>query len=165
MLCGKGDNQLVPPIHACIAKGETPFIIGDGSNLWDVTYVDNVADAHVLAVKNLLSTKTAAGETFFIQNNEPITFRAFSLAVWAHFGHVPPFEIRIPLFLAWFAGLIAEIYTWLTGTPTTLSRGSVKDACSIRYASGKKAKDILGYEARIGLQEGLELSCKVLLRC
>ena len=78
VLCGPGDNQLVPPIHACIAKGETPFIIGNGLNLWDVTYVDNIADAHMLAVKNLLTTRTAAGEAFFIQNNEPITFREFS---------------------------------------------------------------------------------------
>lgn len=130
-----------------------------------MTYVDNIADSHVLAARNLLSTKTAAGEAFFIQNNEPITFRDFSLAVWSQFGHVPPFEIQIPLFLAWFAGLIAEIFTWLTGTATTLSRGSVKDACSMRYASGKKAKDILGYEARIGLAEGIELSCKVWLCC
>ena len=47
------------------------------------------------------------------------------------------------------------------GTPTTLSRGSVKDACSMRYASGEKAKRILGYEARVGIEEGLRVSCQV----
>jgi hypothetical protein len=47
------------------------------------------------------------------------------------------------------------------GTPTTLSRGSVKDACSMRYASGQKARRILGYEARIGIEEGLRISCLV----
>ena len=47
------------------------------------------------------------------------------------------------------------------GAPTTLSRGSVKDACSMRYASGEKARRILGYEARIGIEEGLRLSCLV----
>ena len=47
------------------------------------------------------------------------------------------------------------------GTPTTLSRGSVKDACSMRYASGEKARHILGYEARVGIEEGLRLSCQV----
>jgi nucleoside-diphosphate-sugar epimerase len=88
VLFGKGDTQLVPPIHACLAKQETPWVVGDGTNLWDVTYVENVADAHVLAAENLMSSKTAAGEIFFIQNNEPIPFRDFTLEVWKNFGHV-----------------------------------------------------------------------------
>ncbi|KAE8353976.1 NAD(P)-binding protein [Aspergillus coremiiformis] len=160
VLCGPGDNQLVPAIHACIAKGETPFIVGDGQNLWDVTYVSNVADAHVLAVENLTSSKTAAGEVFFIQNNEPITFRDFCLAVWAHFGHTPLFEIHIPQALGYVVGLICEFLTWVLGTTTTLSRGSIRDACSVRYASGEKAKRILGYEPQIGIERGIRLSCE-----
>lgn len=161
VLCGPGDYQLVPAIHACIAKRETPFIIGDGLNLWDVTYVDNVADAHILATENLITSRTAAGEAFFIQNNEPITFRDFCLAIWAQFGHIPPFEIRIPEGLAYLAGLVSEMATWVTGTAPTLSRGSVRDACAIRYASGDKARKILGYEARIGIEEAIRLSCEV----
>lgn len=161
VLCGPGDYQLVPAIHACIAKWETPWVLGDGFNMWDVTYVTNVADAHVLAAENLVTSKTAAGEAFFIQNNEPITFRDFCLAIWAHFGHIPPFTVHIPESLAWVAGLISEYFTWLTGSKTTLSRGSVKDACHMRYASGEKAKRILGYEPRVGIEEGIRLSCEV----
>lgn len=161
VLCGPGDYQLVPSIHACIEKWETPFVIGDGLNLWDVTYVTNVADAHVLAAENLMSSKTAAGEAIFIQNNEPITFRDFCLAIWAHFGHIPPFEIHIPERLAYVAGLAAECLTWMTRTATTLSRGSVGDACAVRYASGDKAEAILGYKARVGIEEGVRLSCEV----
>ncbi|CDM33444.1 hypothetical protein DTO013E5_7312 [Penicillium roqueforti] len=160
VLCGPGDYQLLPAIHACIAKYETPFLIGDGFNLWDITHVDNAADAHILAIENLLSSRTAAGEAFFIQNNEPIAFRDFCLAIWAHFGHVPPFQMHIPKSLAYFTGLVCETVTWLTGTTTTLSRGSVQDACAIRYASGNKAKEILGYEARIGIEEAIRLSCE-----
>ncbi|KAJ5137681.1 uncharacterized protein N7443_010028 [Penicillium atrosanguineum] len=160
VLFGPGDYQLVPAIHACIRRYETPFIIGNGFNLWDVTHVSNIADAHVLAVENLVTSRTAAGEAFFIQNNEPIAFRDFCLAIWAHFGHIPPFEIRIPEGLAYFAGLACEITSWVTGSTTTLSRGSVRDACAVRYASGDKAKAILGYEARIGIEEGLRQSCE-----
>ncbi|KAF5871186.1 putative nad dependent epimerase protein [Botrytis fragariae] len=162
VIMGPGDEQLIPPIHACIAKGETPFIIGSADNLWDITYVTNVADAHVLASENLHShTATAAGEIFFIQNNTPITFRDFSIAVWKEFGHIPPYEVMIPQGLAWVAGLLAEAASWLTGSKeSTLSRGSVNDACAIRYASGEKAKRILGYEAKVGLEEGIRLSCE-----
>lgn len=58
-------------------------------------------------------------------------------------------------------GLLAEWKTSIMGTPTTLNRGSVKDACSMRYASGEKARRVLGYEARIGIEEGLRISCLV----
>jgi len=186
VIFGEGDNQLIPPIHACIAKQETRFRIGSGMNLWDTVYVGNVADAHVLAVENLLSSQSmshtrhangngvgsnlsseaqgegsAAGETFFIQNNEPISFREFSLAVWKEFGHLPPaVEVPIPEGLAWVLGLMAEVFTRISGTPTTLSRGSVMDACAMRYASGDKARRILGYRPRIGLEAGLKRSCQ-----
>ncbi|KAL8675734.1 MAG: hypothetical protein Q9186_007643, partial [Xanthomendoza sp. 1 TL-2023] len=126
---GPGDRQLIPSLHACIAKRETPFIIGNGLNLWDITYISNLADAHVLALENLLSTKTAAGQAVFISNEQPLPFRDFCLAVWKEFGHDPPFQVKIPQRFATFAGLLAEWATYVTGSPSTLSRGSVQDAC------------------------------------
>ena len=33
------------------------------------------------------------------------------------------------------------------------------EACATRYASGEKARRILGYEARVGIEEGLRISC------
>ena len=161
VLFGPGDHQLIPSVHACIAKGETPFILGSAENLWDASYAPNIADAHILAVENLLSSKTAAGEAIFIQNNEPITFRDFCLEVWKNFGHYPPFEMRVPTGVAWLVGLMAETVTWFTGATYTLSRGSVMDACATRYCSGKKARGLLGYEARVGIEEGIRISCEV----
>jgi sterol-4alpha-carboxylate 3-dehydrogenase (decarboxylating) len=160
-LFGPDDYQLIPSIHSCIAKKESPWVIGNGLNLWDVTYVSNVADAHVLAAENLLTTKTAAGQAFFISNEEPIPFRVLCLAIWSRFGHYPPFEFHVPEGLAWFTGYIAERVAWLTGTPVTLSAGSVRDACSIRYCDGRKARQILGYSPRVGLEEGIRISCEV----
>lgn len=160
MIFGPGDYQLIPSIYACIAKGETPFIIGDGKNLWDVTYVANVADAHVLAVENLLTSKTA-GEAIFISNEEPIPFRDFCLAVWRQFRHFPPFQLHIPRRLACIVGYDAEWVTWLLGTQTTLSRGSVMDACATRYCSGEKARAILVYAPRVGIEEGIRISCSL----
>lgn len=44
------------------------FIIGDGTNMYDFTYVENVAHAHVCAERALASegsaSKRAAGEVF-----------------------------------------------------------------------------------------------------
>ncbi|KAF2842775.1 putative NAD dependent epimerase/dehydratase [Patellaria atrata CBS 101060] len=160
VIFGPGDTQLIPTLHACIEKGETPFVVGDGFNLTDFTYVDNVSHAHVLALENLLGPKSAAGEAFFITNGQPIPFRDFCLAVWTEFGHIPSYEIRIPKTLAWFAGSILDWVTWMTGKEVTLSAGSVKDAYGVRYASIEKARKVLGYSPIVGLQEGIGISCK-----
>jgi len=125
------------------------------------SYVDNVADAHVLAVDNLLTSRTAAGEAIFITNEQPIPFRDFCLAVWREFEHFPPFEINIPRIVATFFGLLADLITRLTGTQTTLSYGSVNDAVSVRYCNGEKARRLLGYSPRVGLEEGIRMSCDV----
>ena len=158
---GEGDYQLIPSLHACIIKGEMPYVVGDGDNMWDVTYAGNVADAHVLAIENLLSTKTAAGEAIFISNEEPLPFRDFCLAVWRNFHQYPSYTFHIPVAIAKFTGFVAEWVTWISGSSTTLSRGSVQDACATRYCSGRKARKLLGYEPRVGIEEGLRLSCAV----
>lgn len=162
VIYGEGDHQLVPSIVSCIIdKTESPFRVGDCTNMWDTVYVGNVADAHILALENLLSQDpTAAGEAFFIQNNEPTTFREFCLQVWKSYnGHIPPFNVPIPAGLAWTLGAVMEALTWFSRTPATLSRGSVNDATAIRYASGEKAKRILGYEPRVSMEDGLKRSC------
>ncbi|KAL9581377.1 MAG: hypothetical protein Q9212_003930 [Teloschistes hypoglaucus] len=158
----KANPAIIPSLHACIANKETSFIIGDGLNMWDLTYLSNVADAHVLALENLLSTCTAAGQAIFISNEQPLPFRDFCLAVWKEFGHFPPSDIRIPVRLAVFAGYLNDWITWLLdGPPSVLSQGSVKDACHVRYCSGAKAREILGYRPRLGIEEGIRVSCRV----
>ncbi|KAI4233180.1 MAG: hypothetical protein LQ349_004570 [Xanthoria aureola] len=161
VIFGPGDRQLIPALHACIVNGETPFVVGTGLNMWDITYVDNVAHAHVLAMENLFSTQTAAGQAILISNEQPLPFRDFCLAVWKSFGHYPPFQVNIPRRLAASIGLVAEWVTWLTGYPATLSRGSVQDACQIRYCSGVKAREILGYKPSVSIEEGIRTSCNV----
>lgn len=146
-----------------MAKGISPFVIGSGHRLWDISYVTNIADAHLLAAENLMTSKTAAGESFFIQNDEPITFRDFCLAVWAYFGHRPRFELVIPVWFALALGFIADVVSCITGSTFALSYGSVKEACTVRYANGDKAKRILGYEARVKMEDAIRMSCQVSL--
>ena len=161
-ILGQEDYQLVPSIHACIDKGETPFIIGSGDNLYDFTFVDNVAHAHVLAAENLLTTKTVAGEAILISNDQPITFRDFMLAIWAQFDHVPLYVVRIPGPLAQVFGYLAEWAAWIRGTKITLSRGSVKDAIGTRYASQEKAKRLLGYRPIVDMWDAVRITCDAL---
>ena len=47
------------------------------------------------------------------------------------------------------------------GKPYTISGGSVLDACGMRYVTGQKAAQLLGYKPRVGIEEGIRLSCEV----
>jgi sterol-4alpha-carboxylate 3-dehydrogenase (decarboxylating) len=159
-IIGPGDTAVISLMHDLIAKGETYFIVGDGNNFYDFMYIDNAVDAHVLAVENLLSSKTAAGEIFFISNQEPVYFWDFLAYIWAQFGHVPRFRIHIPTTIAWLAGFALEWTSWLTGSASTLDRGSVKDGVRTHFSDNSKAIRILGYKPKVGLAEGVRLSCE-----
>jgi len=119
-----------------------------------------VADAHALALANLLISTSAAGLAISVSNGSPVTFRDFCLAVWKQFDHVPEYQIRIPTGVAWAAGWCAEWVTWVMGTSATLSRGSVRDATQTAYVNMARAREVLGYEPRVGLEEGIRLACE-----
>ena len=165
VLFGPEDYQLVPSIHACIAKGEMPFIMGDGLNMWDVADVRNVAHAHVLAAENLLSGQpTAAGEAFFIGNGCPIPLRDFCREIWKNFDAYPPWEIHVPEELARIVAGVTNFVGSLLGLKPTLTPGTVSDGCAMRYCSEKKAQLTLGYRPIVGLEEGLRESCEAYKR-
>jgi sterol-4alpha-carboxylate 3-dehydrogenase (decarboxylating) len=166
-IIGPGDTYgVIATIHNCIANGETPWIIGTGDNMYDFVYITNIADAHLLALENLLSVhphpESAAGQAFFVSNQQPVYFRDFMLAVWKHFDHVPPFQFTVPTSLAWFAGLMAEAKMWVVGgKESALSRGSVRDAVGTRYASSEKVRRVLGYYPRVDFVDAVGLACEV----
>ncbi|KAK4897533.1 hypothetical protein LTR27_004677 [Elasticomyces elasticus] len=157
---GPTDTAVISIFHELIAKGETSFIVGDGDNLYDFMYIDNAVLAHMLAVENLLTTRTAAGQAFFISNEEPVYFWDFLAFVWAQFGHVPRYRVHIPESIAWMAALVFECKTWVAGGANTLNRGSVRDGVRSQFAHNGKARDILRYKPTVGLTEGVRRTCE-----
>ncbi|PNS20491.1 Sterol-4-alpha-carboxylate 3-dehydrogenase, decarboxylating [Sphaceloma murrayae] len=163
---GPGDNYgVIRTVRNLVPNWETAWVLGDGDNLYDFVYIDNVAQAHVLAVENLLregaeGSKSVAGKAVFVSNQQPVYFRDFMKAVWAQVdGHVPAFEMRVPAGVAWAIGAMAEVMGWISGREVALSRGSVKDAIGIRYADHTRARELLGYRPKIGLPEAIRLAC------
>jgi sterol-4alpha-carboxylate 3-dehydrogenase (decarboxylating) len=160
-IIGPDDTQVISVLHDLIAKGETCFIIGDGHNLSDWMYIDNAVHAHILAIENLLlGPQTAAGQAFFVTNQEPVYFWDFLAYVWAQFGHTPRFRVHIPVGLAFVLAFILEFLTWVMGTPATLHRGSVKDGTRSYYADNERAIRVLGYRPIVGISEGIRRSCE-----
>lgn len=88
---GPGDKLLVPSLVTAARAGKLKCIIGDGNNMYDFTYVGNVAHAHICAERALASDETvarrAAGEAYFVTNMEPIKFWEFVSLILEGLGY------------------------------------------------------------------------------
>ncbi|CCK70090.1 sterol-4-alpha-carboxylate 3-dehydrogenase (decarboxylating) KNAG_0D03430 [Huiozyma naganishii CBS 8797] len=156
---GPGDRQLVPGLRAVAKLGQSKFQIGDNNNLFDWTYAGNVADAHVLAAKKILDPETAlevSGQTFFITNDTPSYFWALARTVWKADNHIDKFVIVLKRPVAILAGYLSEFFSSLLHKEPGLTPFRVKIVCAYRYHNISKAKRLLGYEPRVGLEEGIQ---------
>jgi sterol-4alpha-carboxylate 3-dehydrogenase (decarboxylating) len=173
---GEGDIQVLPKMVTAYHKGQTKFQVGANNNLFDFTYVGNVAHGHLLAVLALLHThkmlptvpldhEKVDGEAFFITNGQPVYFWDFARAVWHEAGD------RLPLSSVWhlgqdFAFLIGAILEWLfwvLGKTPNLTRQQVRYSTMTKYHSIDKAKRRLGYAPIVSLEEGVKRGVQYIL--
>ena len=71
LMFGPGDTQLFPKLFARARNGGLRRV-GRGKNLVSVCYVDNAADAHILALDRLAQDSAVAGKAYFINEPEPV---------------------------------------------------------------------------------------------
>lgn len=166
-IVGEGDALTIPNMLAVYANRQTRFQLGTNDNLFDFTYVGNVAHAHILALLALLSTHTLAtrpldservdGEAFFITNDSPVYFWDFPRMVWKCAGDATePKDVWV-IQKDWGLALatLMEWVFWALGRTPSLTRKHVRYSCMTRYYSVEKARKRLGYEPIVGLEEGV----------
>jgi sterol-4alpha-carboxylate 3-dehydrogenase (decarboxylating) len=169
---GEGDIQLVVRMYDAYKDGKTGFQLGDNNNLFDFTYVINVAHAHLLAAAALLythGTKTPIpeerridGEAFFITNDQPIYFWDFSRTVWKVAGDTTGIDVKvISKDIGLALATVIEWLWWAAGKVPSLSKKQVKYSCMTRYYNIGKAKERLGYKPIVSLPDGIERTVKV----
>ncbi len=71
IVLGPGDNHLVPKIIAQAKAGKLRRI-GNGKNKTDISYIDNVVEAHLCAAEAIRNNPDASGKAYFISNGEPV---------------------------------------------------------------------------------------------
>ncbi|XP_071710720.1 3beta-hydroxysteroid-dehydrogenase/decarboxylase-like [Rutidosis leptorrhynchoides] len=160
---GPGDKLLVPSLVAAARAGKSKFIIGDGTNMYDFTYVENVAHAHVCAERALASdgsaSKKAAGEAYFITNMEPIKFWEFMSLILVGLGYERP-KIKIPATVMMpIAHMVERVYKILGPygmKVPQLTPSRIRLLTCTRTFNSAKANDRLGYSPIVPLQEGLK---------
>lgn len=156
---GPGDRQLVPGLRAAARLGQSKFQLGDNNNLFDWTYVGNVADAHVLAATKILEPKfspTLGGECFFITNDEPTYFWTLARTVWKADGHIDKYNIVLKRPVALAAGYLSQFFSSLLHKEPGLTPFRVRVVCATRYHDISKAKEVLGYTPDVDLATGIK---------
>lgn len=171
-IVGEGDVQAIPSMLKAYEKRQTRFQLGENENLFDFTYVGNVAHAHILASVALLNTHVLStapldhekvdGEAFFITNDSPVYFWDFPRMVWKAAGDTTePKNVWI-IQKDWGLALatILDWVFWVFRQTPNLTRKQVRYSCMTRYYNIDKAKRRLGYKPIVGLEEGVVRSVK-----
>ena len=155
LIWGPGDNHLVPRI---IAKGKAGRLrrIGKRPVLVDSIYIDNAAEAHVLAADRLQPGSVIAGKAYFLSQGDPWPLWDLVNAILAAAG-VAPVEKTVPTWLAIGAGgLLEAIYKALRiENEPPLTRFLAEELSTSHYFNIAAARRDLDYAPRIDIQEGL----------
>lgn len=148
--------------------------VGPGKNMYDVTYVSNLVDAHILAAYALIDAygkaplpleKRVDGQAFVITNDEPVLFWEFHRCIAASVGFpIEKEDIKVvPYWVAMLVATISEWSTWvfsLGRKQAPITREAVHLSTITRTLKCDKAKRVLGYKPRVSVYEGLELASK-----
>jgi nucleoside-diphosphate-sugar epimerase len=156
LIFGPRDPHLVPRLVDRARSGRLSFI-GDGENLIDITYVDNAADAHVLAADALTPDGPVAGRPYFITNGEPRSIRSIFGTVTDIHG-LPPVRRRVPVGVAKAGGRLLETaYARLgLGGEPLVTRFLAEELATTHWFDISAARRDFGYVPQIGLDEGFE---------
>ena len=169
---GEGDTMVLYHLINILRQGRSGVQVGDNDNLFDFTYVENVAHGHLLAARALLLTAASKtipldhervdGEAFLITNDSPVYFWDFARAVWAAAGSPHGTEhVRVlPRSLGMMLGYFSEWFFWAISKPPTFNRQRIIYSCMTRYYDISKAKKRLGYKPLVSLDEGVRRSVK-----
>lgn len=155
LIWGPGDNHLVPRI---VSKGRAGKLrrIGREPCLVDTVYVDNAAEAHLLAADRLIPGGNISGKAYFISNGEPLPLWDMVNRILAAAG-LPPETRSIPPRLAYAAGVACEgLWSLLrmSGEPP-MTRFVAKELATAHWFNIAAARRDLGYEPRVSIREGL----------
>ncbi len=154
LIWGPRDNHLVPRI---IERARRLRRVGSGTNRVDTIYIDNAADAHLLASNALMRRPELSGRVYFISQDEPILLWDMVNAILAAADLPPvkrsisaPAARRVGAFMEWFYRTLH-----LSGEPP-MTRFVAGELATEHWFDISAAKNDLGYHPRVTTREGLQ---------
>jgi nucleoside-diphosphate-sugar epimerase len=151
-LYGPRDRTLLPRLAGRLKADDVVYIAG-GRYALNTTYVGNLVDAILLA----LDSPKAVGEVFNVTDGEFVSKRRFFEAI-ADGLNLPRPKLSIPLWLA------KPLARWREGVfrrknkphPPRITQANVKFAGLNLDFSIAKARTVLGYDPKVGFEEGMK---------
>ncbi len=156
---GPGDTSLLPRVLQRGRAGMLRQIDGPPKKV-DITYVDDAAQAHLLAADKLRAGPEAAasivGRPYFVSSGQPVE-------IWEFVNHllaaakIPPVTKRVNPKMALAAGWVFEKTHALLGRDgePRMNRWIVRELSTARWFDISAARRDLGYEPSVDLEEGL----------
>ncbi|MFH1581385.1 MAG: NAD-dependent epimerase/dehydratase family protein [Pseudomonadota bacterium] len=153
LIWGPNDSHLVPRI---IAGAKRLVMVGDGKNLVDTIYIDNAADAHILAADRLEENHKLSGNVYFISQGEPVFLWEMINNILKAAG-LAPVKRSISRKTAWVIGAMLEAcfkLFKLSGEPQ-ITRFVAEELATAHWFDISAAKKDLGYVPRVSTKEGI----------
>ena len=155
LVWGIGDPHLLPRVIDRAKAGKLR-IVGEGKNMVDISHVDNVADAHILALE-ALQKGTANGKAYFLSQGKPVVLWDWINGILKELN-IPPVAKPISAKKAFTIGSVLELI-WKTfglkGEPP-MTRFVAVELAKSHYYSIEAAKRDLGYEPKVSTEEGVQ---------
>jgi nucleoside-diphosphate-sugar epimerase len=155
LIWGPNDPHLVPRLLERARTGQL-HQLGRQSKKVDTVYIDNAAEAHLLAADRLGPGSAIAGRAYFIAQGEPQPVWDFINRVLATAG-IAPVNHSIPFWLAYGAGACLECAYRLLRLPgePPMTRFVARQLSTAHWFDLSAARRDLGYEPRISTEEGM----------
>lgn len=155
LVWGPGDRHLVPGLIQR-RRANRLWRVGDGTNCIDMVYIDNAAEAHLLAARALVPGSSAAGRAYFISQGEPVNCWQWINQLLGLAG-LPPTPRQISVKAAWRLGAVMEAFCRIipfAGEPSLTRFLAAQLGRSHHYDISAARRD-LGYHPRISTAEGM----------
>jgi len=156
LIWGPRDRHLIPRLLKLARSGKVRRI-GDGTNLIDIVYVENAAEAHLLAADALQADSIVAGRAYFISQGEPVYCWQWIDELLALAG-LPPVRKSTSLTSArTIGGMYEAVYRILhiKGEPP-MTRFLAAQLAISHYFDITRAQEDFGYRPRISTAEGMK---------
>ncbi len=161
LIWGPRDTSILPRLVERSRGGQLRKIRGP-EKLVDVTYIDDAAEAHLLAMKALRAggsagAKRVAGKAYFISSGQPISLWKMIDQMLAAVGE-PPITRSVSPTAALTAGWVFEkLHTLLRrdGEPR-MTRWVAREMMTAHWFDISAAKNDLGYHPSVTLDQGLK---------
>lgn len=156
LIWGPGDNHLVPRL---IARGKAGRLrrVGKAPHLVDSTYIDNAAEAHLLAADRLKPGSTIGGKAYFISQGEPVDITELINRIIAT-ADIPPITRTVSPGVAYAVGWVFEaIYSLFhVKKEPPMTRFLAKQLSTAHWFDISAARRDLGYSPDVSIAEGLK---------